>query len=196
MAKAKNNHHLYLGRAGHLASMSECLSRGWNVAIPEVDVGEDIFVVEDETSNLVKVQVKSATGKKIKKGFKSQFIIPEKQINNTSKKGNDLRFIFVTRYNGIWQPFVIMTRKELQDKHLIEHIGTVTKTKEVKVKFTFYYIYDNDNSKRILKIECGTQRGFSERGFPKPDLTDFMNKWEKFFDIRIIEGNYLTYKER
>ena len=39
----KKNYHLYLGKAGHLTVMSEFLTRGWNVAIPEVDVGDDIL---------------------------------------------------------------------------------------------------------------------------------------------------------
>ena len=106
MARPKTNHHLYVGRAGHLAAMAECLSRGWNVAIPEVDVGEDIFVVEDETSILAKVQVKTATGKKAKSGFNAQFIIPLRQINDTTTKGSNMRFVFVTRYGKRWQPFV------------------------------------------------------------------------------------------
>ena len=38
----------YTGRAGHLAVMAELLIRGWNTAIPEVDVGDDIFVVWKE----------------------------------------------------------------------------------------------------------------------------------------------------
>ena len=39
---------LYLGKAGQLAAMSYFLMRGWNVATPEVDVGDDLFVVEDK----------------------------------------------------------------------------------------------------------------------------------------------------
>ena len=39
---------LYLGRAGQLAVMSEFVARGWNAAIPEVDVGDDILVIRDE----------------------------------------------------------------------------------------------------------------------------------------------------
>ena len=186
MARPKTNYHLYVGRAGHLASMAECLSRGWNVAIPEVDVGEDIFVVEDETSKLVKVQVKTATGKKIKKGFKAQFIIPKKQIDGISPKDSELRYVFVTRYKAVWQPFIIMTRKELEDKHNIEHLGTVTKNKK-KVKLTFYFTYDN--KEKITKIECGSQRGYSGKGIPKPDLTSVIDKWDKFFTVRINEGN-------
>lgn len=37
--------HLYVGRAGQMAAMAEFLLRGYNVAVPEVDVGDDIFVV-------------------------------------------------------------------------------------------------------------------------------------------------------
>ena len=44
MSKRTN---LYTGRAGQLAVMAELLLRGWNTAIPEVDVGDDIFVVRD-----------------------------------------------------------------------------------------------------------------------------------------------------
>ena len=57
----KKNYHLYLGKAGHLTVMSEFLTRGWNVAIPEVDVGDDIFVVQDDNGTLRRVQVKTST---------------------------------------------------------------------------------------------------------------------------------------
>jgi hypothetical protein len=40
--------------------MSEFLLRGWNVAIPEVDEGDDIFVVRHETSRLMRIQVKAS----------------------------------------------------------------------------------------------------------------------------------------
>ncbi len=32
--------------------MAEFLLRGWNVAIPEVDVGDDIFVVDDNADRV------------------------------------------------------------------------------------------------------------------------------------------------
>jgi hypothetical protein len=40
----KNTH---FGRAGEFFAMSEFLLRGWNVAVPVVDVGDDVFVIED-----------------------------------------------------------------------------------------------------------------------------------------------------
>jgi hypothetical protein len=33
----------YVGKAGQLAVMGEFLLRGYNVAMPEVDVGDEIF---------------------------------------------------------------------------------------------------------------------------------------------------------
>jgi hypothetical protein len=50
----------HLGKAGHFASMAEFLLRGYNVAIPEVDVGDDVFVVDDREGRLFRVQVKTA----------------------------------------------------------------------------------------------------------------------------------------
>ena len=48
---------LYVGRAGQMAVMAEFLVRGYNVAVPEVDVGDDIFVVKDNDGEYSRVQV-------------------------------------------------------------------------------------------------------------------------------------------
>jgi|GEM_PF-4307042 len=66
------NFNLYIGKAGHLAVMSEFLMRGWNVATPEVDIGDDIFVVEDESGTMKRVQVKSSSAKIRKDSFSSR----------------------------------------------------------------------------------------------------------------------------
>jgi hypothetical protein len=76
----KFNH--YLGKAGHLYAMSEFLVRGWNVAIPEVDIGDDIFVVEDESGILRRVQVKTSTATERQSNFSGQFQIPATQLKN------------------------------------------------------------------------------------------------------------------
>ncbi len=49
----------HLGRAGQLAVMAELLARGWNVAIPEVDIGDDVFVAQDDGARLTRVQLKT-----------------------------------------------------------------------------------------------------------------------------------------
>jgi hypothetical protein len=53
----------FFGRSGHLAVMSEFLHRRINVAIPEVDVGDDVFVVKGSDDTVTRVQVKAATAK-------------------------------------------------------------------------------------------------------------------------------------
>lgn len=50
---------LYLGRAGQLAVMSEFLTRGWNVAIPEVDIDDDIFIFKNNQLNHILVTGKN-----------------------------------------------------------------------------------------------------------------------------------------
>ena len=56
MSRTKN---LYVGRAGQMAVMAELLWRGWNVALPEVDVGDDVLVVKDDSGDLWRIQVKT-----------------------------------------------------------------------------------------------------------------------------------------
>lgn len=48
----------YTGKAGQLFAMSEFLMLGYNVAIPEVDRGDDIFVVRDSMVLLVGFRLK------------------------------------------------------------------------------------------------------------------------------------------
>jgi hypothetical protein len=59
-AVVANHDKLYFGKAGHLYVMAELLLQKWNVAMPEVDIGDDIFVVRDKDGFFMKVQVKSA----------------------------------------------------------------------------------------------------------------------------------------
>ena len=43
---------LYVGRAGQMAVISEFLIRGWNVAVPEVDIGDDLLVIKDQNMDV------------------------------------------------------------------------------------------------------------------------------------------------
>ena len=119
----KKHKHLYLGQAGHLAVMSEFLIRGWNVATPEVDIGNDIFVVEDDSGILRRVQVKTSTAIIRKKGFSSQFILSFTQLKAISS--SPIHYALITRNGANWmQPLII--RQDYLFKHVQENnIGTV-----------------------------------------------------------------------
>ncbi len=53
--------------------MAELLWRGWNVALPEVDLGDDVFVVKDEDGEMFRVQVKTATAREQQASYVAQF---------------------------------------------------------------------------------------------------------------------------
>jgi hypothetical protein len=50
----------HFGRAGEYFAMSELLLRGWNVAVPVVDVGDDVFVIDDNDKTTWRLQVKAS----------------------------------------------------------------------------------------------------------------------------------------
>jgi hypothetical protein len=43
--------------------MAELALRGYNVAIQEIDIGDDVFVLNDSTKQAVRIQVKTRKGK-------------------------------------------------------------------------------------------------------------------------------------
>ena len=60
--------------------MSEFLIRGWNVVVPEVDIGNDIFAVRDSNGDYHRIQVKTAVAKERKNGLSIQFNLPIAQL--------------------------------------------------------------------------------------------------------------------
>jgi len=115
---------LYVGRAGQMAVMSEFLWRGWNVAIPEVDVGDDIFVVKDDDGELCRVQVKAATAQPQRAGSSAQFSISVEQLE--SARTPDLVYVFAIRNAGWWETFVVIERRVLWGEHKAYGVGSVS----------------------------------------------------------------------
>jgi hypothetical protein len=135
MSKTKKNNQ-YLGKAGHLFVMSEFLARGWNVAIPEVDVGDDILVLEDSSGNLAKIQVKTSNATSRKDGFSAMF-----QVNFIRlKKVIDVLsyYVFVVRINDSWGQLLLITQSSLLD--LVENnMGN-----RYADNITLYFSYSKD----------------------------------------------------
>lgn len=157
----KRNYHLYLGKAGHLAVMSEFLIRGWNVAIPEVDIGDDIFVVQDDNGTLRRVQVKTSAATTRQNSQSGQFKIPLAQLKNIA---NILvHFVFVVRHNDGWSKPVIIRQDYLLDHYLGNKIGS-----EHDGNLNLYFSYT------LNKVECSGL-----------DLTKYVSD---FSDFPLIEG--------
>ena len=99
---------LYTGRAGHLAVMAELLLRGWNTAIPEVDVGDDIFVVRDSDGNLRRVQVKTAKAKRVKSGYSAVLNLSLSQLRTPITP--EVTYALAVRLEERWDAFVVIDR--------------------------------------------------------------------------------------
>jgi hypothetical protein len=107
----------YIGKAGQFAVMAELAFRGYNVAIPEIDKGDDVFVLNDTTGNLTRIQVKTATGSELqryKDAYRCQFSARRDHIDNPQASGT--HYIFVGRCGSRWR-FVILERGIL--RHLV-----------------------------------------------------------------------------
>lgn len=128
----------YLGKAGHLFIMSEFLMLGWNVAIPEVDIGDDIFVVQDDSGTLRRVQVKTSTSKIRKDGFSAQFSVPLKNLRNISNVL--VHYIFLVRHNHNWSKPLVIRQDYLLDYFENSHVGA-----ESNGNIIFYFAFKNES---------------------------------------------------
>ncbi len=150
----KYNH--YLGKAGHLAVMSEFLVRGWNVAIPEVDVGDDIFVVKDENGTLRRVQVKTSIATHRRNSTSAQFNLSLRQLRKTS--GILIHYVFIIRTNNTWTTPLIV-----RQDYLLNHIENDKVGSIYGDKITLYLSLQN------IKATCSSI-----------DFTSYLNNFADF----------------
>ncbi len=116
---------LYVGRGGQMVVMAEFLVRGYNVAIPEVDRGDDIFVVQDDNGTLSRVQVKTANLRSLPGASprsEGQFKVSLKQLKTL--RIPDINYVFVARAETGWRDFLVVSREALYDTHLTKGIGS------------------------------------------------------------------------
>ncbi|HVI01204.1 MAG TPA: hypothetical protein VM869_20950 [Enhygromyxa sp.] len=96
--------------------MSELLLRGWNVAVPVVDVGDDVFVIDDNDKTTRRVQVKSSLiGPNDKTGrLEASFTLSRAQLRSTH--ATPLIYMLLARERTKWRRFVI-PRDHLLELH-------------------------------------------------------------------------------
>lgn len=152
-------YNLYMGKAGQLYVMSEFLIRGWNVAMPEVDTGDDIFVVESENETFYRVQVKTSNATERNKTFSAQFSLSLNQLEEFEPL---IYYVFVIRSKENWSKMLLIPQRSLYEYFHNNSIGSV-----YEKKLTLYFSIQND------KITCSSL-----------DFTPFLNN---FRDFPIVE---------
>jgi hypothetical protein len=130
MSRKPSSQNLYVGRAGQAVVMSEFLIRGYNVASPEADRGDDLFVVHDHTG---------ANAKRRNYGLTAEFCARYDRLERGSQP--DVTFVFVVRHQERWTHFFIIERRRLFELHTVEGAGTL---RDKTVKFYLKFDLDSD----------------------------------------------------
>lgn len=150
--------------------MSELLCRGWNVAIPEVDKGDDLFVVQDDNGDFRRVQVKTATAKPFKKrqGFTVDYILRMDQLRAPTTP--ELHYIFVARLSDKWESFLIIERNELFDLYTLNQVGSLIKKKKGTDMLRLNFQFTSTNASPFgYTVKCSNY-----------DFSGFMKRWGFF----------------
>lgn len=123
----------YIGKAGQLFAMSEFLMLGYNVAVPEVDRGDDIFVVKDTNGDLNRVQVKTAQAKGAKNNYIAQFALPREQLRLGSTP--DIQYVLLIRHQNEWKNLIAISRQDLSEK-LAKRLEKPSASKNINLSLT------------------------------------------------------------
>ncbi|MGK4003054.1 hypothetical protein WMF31_10565 [Sorangium sp. So ce1036] len=110
----------HFGRAGEYHAMSELLLRGWNVAVPVVDVGDDAFVIDDRDKTTRRVQVKTAKAEPIEGHMESSgarrvratFKLSRQQLR--TQQAIELFYMLLVRLPASWRSLIIPRRDLFQ----------------------------------------------------------------------------------
>lgn len=97
--------------------MSELLLRGWNVAVPVVDVGDDVFVIDDNDKTTLRVQVKSSLAQPEGKNpstLVASFTLSRSQL--WLPQQIELLYMLMIRLEARWT-FLVIPRGRLQEIH-------------------------------------------------------------------------------
>ena len=149
----------FTGRAAQLAVMSELLRFQCNAAIPEVDLGTDVFAFHEDREEVVRLQVKACTVPNIyadKSGYPAKFALPMKQFRRLDDRP-PLYYVLAVLRDGKWVDFLIVSRARLQSYY------------NGKKKFGSF---DKANDDLKVTVEFRAQVACSEQ-----DLTDCRNGW-------------------
>lgn len=145
---------LYTGLAGQYAVMSEFLIRGYNVAAPGVDRGDDIFVIQDTSDEYKRVQVKTAVARDLvaSDGYFAQFALPYRQLQTPSTP--ELYYALQVRCDARWSDLLLIARETLAEEHALHGLGTLNRPSGSRISSTTI-----STSKETLQLRLTFQGG-------------------------------------
>lgn len=114
MIREGNMRDAYTGKAGQMAVLAELLARQCNVAVPEIDEGEDVLTFVRRAPDVFRIQVKTANAEPLKEAgrYSAHVNIPLEQLNAQSLE--ELYYAFAVRLGESFVDFVLIARTELR----------------------------------------------------------------------------------
>jgi hypothetical protein len=137
-----------------MAVMAEFLVRGYNVAIPEVDIGDDIFVVRDDDGDYSRIQVKTALAAPSAIGYRARYAFKFSQLENPTRPGT--WYVFVNRWQEQWHSSIVSARRELYGIFTRHHIGSLNEQGILSLSLSY----------TTTTATCSGQ-----------DFSDYLNNW-------------------
>jgi hypothetical protein len=162
----------FIGRAAQLAVMAELLRLRCNAAIPEVDLGTDVFVFQDGREEVVRLQVKACTVPRAYadgSGYSAKFALPMKQFDRLDDYP-PLYYALAVLRDDRWADFLVVSRARLQSYYNGDKpFGSLNKSKrknELVITVEFR-----------AEVKCSGQ-----------DLTDCRNAWQSLPPLQSSPG--------
>lgn len=159
----------HFGRAGEFFAMSELLLRGWNVAVPVVDVGDDVFVIDDNDKTTWRLQVKSSKCERLPAGdgVRAKFTLSRAQLRTAQPV--ELFYMLMVRLDARWR-FLVIPRTDLLG--IRDAYVDATDTREARGRKPL-----GDAAAKVdaLALEI-VLKGDDVRGWDAP-LADYLDRW-------------------
>lgn len=152
----------FTGRAAQLAVMAELLRLRCNAAIPEVDLGTDVFAFKDDREEVVRIQVKACTVPRNYadgSGYSAKFALPMRQFRHPVDRP-PLYYALAVLRDGKWGDFLVVSRARLQSYS----------NEKGKTQFGSF---NRKQDELGITVEFRDEVECSER-----DLTDCRNAWK------------------
>jgi hypothetical protein len=123
MARQRSIKDAYTGRSGQMAVLAELLMRECNVAVPEVDVGDDVLAFSSGQTEVTRLQVKTANAEPLQQPghYSARVSISLNQLNALDVP--KLYYIFAVRLKEQWSDFVIIPRWNLNEQSEQGNLG-------------------------------------------------------------------------
>jgi hypothetical protein len=128
----------YTGKSGQMAVLAELLSRKCNVAVPEVDEGEDVLAFALDEPDVTRIQVKTANAERLKDEgrYAARVSVPLEQLRDPLQRV--LFYLFANRLNDQWSDFVVISRADLRERNESGGMGYVhPRARELQLYLSF-----------------------------------------------------------